>query len=275
MKDKTTYLYPSNVAWTSDYNNNSKAWITSKRLVDANVNVVNYLEMSNAYNFAVYPSVNIKKGIKLTNGDGTINNPYEFSKTSVGKAGDLINTRNTGEYVSYAGTTYRIIEAKKDSYAKVISTSPIGNLESSLSTGNSTIYNPKSKDNLGYYIENNVSKMIKSDIFVKNKVIVPIYEKNATYSGEKTTKEYSVKFAAPNMYEMFSGASNSNSFSYWLINSSKQELTNYLVSNNDSIYYTNVSALQKVKIRITGYINKDVTILSGKGTIEKPYILQK
>ena len=117
--------------------------------------------------------------------------------------------------------------------------------------------------------------MVKNDIFIKKEIQVPIYKDIATYSGKKTIQKYSVKLSAPNMYEMFSGASGNSSSSYWLINSSKNNDINYHVSENDTIYYDKTTPLKEVGVRITGYLSDEVTIVSGKGTLTKPYILQK
>ena len=272
--DGTSYLYPINVAWTSDYENDKNSWITSELLVDDDYNYVNYLPIDKEYNFALYPAVTLEKNIKLTSGDGTEENPYKFSKIASAKAGDLVNTRYTGEYVSYGNTIYRIIDTDGDN-TKVISNNIIGTTRVSLSTNDIKVYNPKDKENVGYYIENKLSKLIKTDIFIKKNIEVPIYNKLATYSGKKTIKKYSVKLAAPNMYEMFSGASGQTSSAYWLINSSKQKETNYFVSDNDTIYYGNTSAASEKGVRITGHLEKDASIVSGKGTINSPYILQK
>lgn len=274
-KDSENYLYPNNLAWTSDYNSKSEAWITSQRLTNDQLELVNYKVMNNQYNFAVYPVVNLKKNVKLQKGDGTIENPYIFAKVASAKAGDLVNTRYSGEYVFYGGTDYRIIESDKNGNAKVISVGTVGDLESQYSNKNGALYNPTEKGNIGYYIENKVSSVVKTDIFIKKEIEVPIYKNIASYSGEKTTKKYKVKLSAPNMYEMFSGATGTHNQSYWLINSSKNEDVNYLVSNTDCMYYTPVSKLYEASVRITGYINKKTTILSGNGTKNKPYILDK
>lgn len=276
LNDKgNSYLYPRNLVWTSDYSSDKLAWMVSYKMHVGSDKYINYLAMDNTYNFAVYPVINIKKNIKLKDGDGSSLKPYKFLQTKTGKTGDLINTRHSGEYVIYKGTKYRIIDGNIDGNAKVISVGTIGELETSFSYNDETNYNPKDSKNIGYYIENKVSKNIKTDIFVKKEIEVPIYSKKATYSGKKTTKKYTVKLSAPNMYEMFSGATGSNNTSYWLINSSKEVYTLYLVSNNDSIYYTNISPVQTAGVRVVGYLAKDITILSGKGTEQNPYVIEK
>ena len=130
--------------------------------------------------------------------------PYKFESEKVGQPGDKINTRYTGEYVSYGNVIYRIIDGNLDGSAKVISTSVVSDNSVGYSdTDKSKIYNPTKKGNVGYYIENELSKSIKKDIFIKKEIEVPIYDKLATYSGKKNVKKYKVSLAAPDMYECF------------------------------------------------------------------------
>ena len=271
ISEGITYLYPNNIAWTSDYTTDNSAVATRIFFANENNEDLKYMAFSKKYNFALYPVVNLKTNIKITSGNGTIGNPYKFAKVSSGKAGDKINTRYTGEYVSYGGNTYRIIDIEDDN-AKVISMNAYGN-DIAYTDNSKEIYNPNNKGNVGYYIENNTSKQYKTDIFVKHQISVPTYNDTATYNGKKTTKKYTVKFAAPNMYEMFSGALPYNGNSYWLSTSSKKIA--YVVSQTNVIFYLNEERPKMAGVRFVGYLDKNVTILSGKGTEYNPYILQK
>ena len=262
-----SYLYPESLSWTSDYVDDKNAWATRNDGISSG-----YHSLSNKYNFGVNPVVNLKKGIKLTDGDGTIYNPYKFASVKTAKAGDKINTRYSGEYVKYADRIYRIIEVDDD-YTKVISMFTLGERVSTIK-GNKITYNPTEKGNVGYYIENSVSKKVKTDIFVKRKINVSIYNSDATYSGKKTTKEYSVKLAAPSMYELYSGAMGSHNNGYWLRDSSNKEKFAYIVSPIDVIYYS-IDVPLEADVRFTAYIGKNVTVLSGKGTQNDPYVLNK
>ncbi len=272
--DGNSYLYPNNIAWTSNNQNDNKAWAV--RTYFSGNGTSKYMSFDDKYNFAVYPVINLKKGIKLIDGDGSLGDPYIFINKSKARAGDNINTRQSGEYVSYGNIKYRIIDVDKDGYTKVVSDAVV--MTNSVGYENkdkAKIYNPEKKGNVGYYIENDLSKLIKTDVFTKHEVSVPIYKTVATYSGKKTTKKYKVKLSAPNMYELFSGTNGSSGYSYWLINSSEEELRKYLVSNIDVIYYNSVPNSEKAGIRVIGYLDKDVTVLSGKGTKTNPYVLEK
>ena len=261
---------------TSDYAvEDDGAWTVRNFYIGYNNNVKN-LEFNKKYNFAVYPVVNLKSGIVLNGGDGTDSNPYTFSKVKKGKVGEKINTRYSGEYVYYNDNLFRIIEVV-DGNTKVVSAN---NINQNLTIGYTNesvqkIYNPTEKGNIGYFIENSLTKYLKNDIFVKKEIEVPIYKNLATYSGKKDVKKYKVKLSAPNMYELYSGVSTTDVQSYWLINSSKTENRKYLVSNNNVIYYNEMSDFTVAGVRVRGYLDKNVTILSGNGTKNSPYVLVK
>lgn len=262
-KDGVSYLSTDNKAWINDYESNKKGWTIRMAEVYQSFDVND--------NIALYPSINLKKDIKITEGNGTKDKPYLFSKVSTAKTGDLVNTRYTGEYVEYGGTLYRIIDGNNKGNTKVILITRIYDMKSHLSNPGETIYNPKKEGNLGYYIENNVSKKIKTDIFAKREIEVPIYDDIVTYSGKKTLKKYSVKLSAPNMYEMYSAVGGN----CWLINSSKKDNINYMVDLLNNVVYKENTQYEMNLVRFTGYLDKEASILSGKGTKDKPYILQK
>ena len=60
--------------------------------------------------FSVRPSIYLKSDVVL-NGDGTKSNPYILSddKFQSAKINDLLNTRNSGEYVNFNNDLYRIV----------------------------------------------------------------------------------------------------------------------------------------------------------------------
>lgn len=268
-----SYLYPNTINWISDYLSKSSAWTTRSAFAGTQAK---YYSFNKDYNFSVRPAFILKKGLKVTGGDGSETSPYIIDQFKTGKVGTKINTRYSGEYVSYGDTKYRIVEIE-NGYTKVVSNSILRNSVKDITIQYNTsskakIYNPKEKDNVGYYIENNTSKYLKSDIFVKRVIKVPIYKKQATYSGKKTTKEYSVKFSAPSIYDLYSTV---NSANYWLRDSSEKQYIKYLVSNNSTIYYDELPDKFDAGIRISAYVDKNATILSGTGTEEDPYILAK
>lgn len=264
LKEGESYLYTNTINWTSTNESDKKAWTTKDVFIDYDSK---YLDYSIAYHFNVRPSVVLKKNTKIISGDGTNGNPYSIGDFKTGKPGTKISKRYSGEYIDYGNVLYRIVEVE-DGYTKVVSFST---LVGSNKFGNGDVYNPNQAGNIGYIIENNVGNQTKTNIFVKHAIIVPIYENTSSYTGKKTEKKYSVKFSAPNLYDMYS----TGTTAFWYINSSKKRNTKYLCSDNGTVYYDTdeINNMMSDSIKYTGYLKKNVTILSGNGTLESPYKL--
>ena len=269
--NKYKILTPGILSWTSDYTSENEAIVTREGITGSNSK---YTTLNKKYNFVVNPVISLEKDIKIKKGDGTYNNPYQFITMKKATVGDKINTRYMGEYVQYGNYIYQIIKTEDDGTTKVISATRIGENISYADENQIKVYNPTVKGNIGYTIENTVSKYAKTDIFVKKEIEVPIYDKFATYSGKKEVKKYKVKLAAPDMYEMYSGVSTYSS-AYWLRNSSKQDKTKYVVSDVNTIHYKELGNGTLAGMRVTGYLNKNATILSGSGSYVDPYVLEK
>lgn len=261
LKEGESYLYTDTINWTSDQMNSKKAWTVRSAFFGQNSK---YLDYDQSDNFNVKPVLILKKDTKILEGDGSITNPYDIGDFKNAKGGVKTTKRYSGEYLSYGGILYRIVEPNVDGYTKVISVNDI--FGESVGYGDGDQYNPNNKENIGYYIENNVSRNIKVGIFVKHEVNVPIYQTKATYTGKKTTKKYNVKFAAPSMYEMYSTYFDSA----WYVESTKGDMK-YLSSYNGTVYSSINEIELSAKARFTAYLKKSTVIVSGAGTLHDPY----
>jgi len=273
--DGYSYLYPGTISLLANKKNDKEVYTTRSYFMGS---TSNYMAFDINYNFGVRPVITIKGDIKLKSGEGTSEDPYVFESYDKAKAGESLNSRYTGEYITYSGYMWRIIEANDDGTTKVIFADTIyGNsskLEISYSnTDDIKIYNPSQKGNVGYIINNNMTEYINTNYFVSKNIEVPIYEKYASYSGKKTTKKYKVKLSAPSIYDLFT-ISDYNS-SYWAKESSKTDDIKYVVSDNGTVYYNPISDEFEAGVKVVGYLNKDCTIKSGKGTIDNPYVITK
>lgn len=260
-KEGESYLYTNTINWTSDSLDSKKAWTTRRNFFGQDSK---YLEYDKNYNFNVRPVLIIKKGVKIVGGTGTVDDPYDIGDFTTAKGGVKTTTRYSGEYVTYGGIVYRIVDADIDGYTKVISVNDIFNQSIEYGTGKQ--YNPTKNGNIGHFIENNVSKNVKVGVFAKHEINVPIYKKQATYTGKKTTKKYNVKFAAPSMYEMYSTYFDSA----WYIESTESDMK-YLSSFNGTVYQSVYEIDLSAKARYTGYLKKSTVIVSGDGTYQNPY----
>lgn len=266
-EDGYSYLYPTTISWLSNPSGDKTALTTRNWF---NGTTSKFYEFDKKYNFGVRPVVTIKGDSLIKGGNGSEDNPYTFEETKTGKADELLNTRHSGEYISYSNTTFRIVEIASDSTIKVISTDAI--LENIQSNGTS-IYNPKQKNNIGYIINQQINSKINTKYFVNKEIEVPVYKNISSYKKEEKTNKYKVKVAAPNMYDMFSAMDIGHG--YWLLNSSQNKAVKNIVSDIGVIYYSEMEQDISSGARIVGYLNAKCKIVTGSGTENDPYRITK
>jgi len=275
VENGNSYLYGNSIVWLANDKDDKEAWATKDGF---EVRETKYKSFNKNISWVVHPVLTIKKDTLIKGGEGTEEDPYTLGDLTVAKSNDKLNTRITGEYVTYGGYDFRIIETMADGSTKVIAQDILRNdgekLEAS-EEGNVQIYNPKKKGTIGYMIENLTPTYMKTDLFVKHEIEVPIYKDRAIYGKAESTKKYQVKFAAPLMHEMFSGGDSLAYSSYWLRDSSKTAKRKFLVSNIGNVYEIKFDYDYNGGFRVVAHINKNATILDGDGTEEEPYTLVK
>lgn len=277
VEGQDNWLRPESISWVRNEKDNKNAYTVRNRFYNTDAR---YMSFDQNYNFGVRPVLTIKGSALIEDGDGTKDNPYSIGDMESAKAGDKLNTRHSGEFVSYSGMLWRIIDIDSDNTTKVIANTTVYNDGVRVLTSYDTdskikIYNPKERGNVGYFISNQAVQYFNTDYLVSKEVEVPIYKNMIRYGKESTTKKYKVKISAPNMYEMFS-AFDYNSVtmkSYWLINSSKAKYTKALISDIGVVMYGPIYDNVEYGVRPVGYLNKDCSIVNGTGTYEDPYII--
>lgn len=281
-KDTTgSFLQPTTLSWTASKKDDDNAYAVRNILLGVQGNST-YLADGIINNYGVRPVLTVKGDALLKAGNGSKDNPYTFGETAAGHADDPINTRYPGEYISYGGLLWRIVEANSDGTTRIISVDSIKEngqfvkVKHETSTNKKT-YNPNEKGNIGYYINNRVSEFVDTSYFVNKEITVPIYNKDILYGKETSTKKYKVKLSAPNTYEMFSAQTSSNQDvrSYWLINSSKTQYYKGVVTDLGVVMRGEISDFLTFGIRLVGNLNKSTTITKGKGTLDSPYNITK
>ena len=275
------FMEPYTISWTSN-NKDSKNAYATRNLFWGEDGGKRYVSFPQTHNYGIRPKFTIKGDTLITGGVGTLLNPYVFGDTKVARGSSLVNTRYTGEYVKINGDLYRIIESLKDGTTKVISQSSLGSYMddatcSASPNSDTIVYDPKNKYSVAYFINNSASKYIDTSFFTKHDIKVPIYKKDIIYKEEVETKTYNVLLSAPNMYEIFSAKPQAfnDSGSYWLINSSKANRITGAISDIGVVINEQIPKEVFFNIRVVAYLKKNITISSGKGTIDNPYILSK
>lgn len=273
------YLMKNTITWTANSKDGKNSYANRNFFYDRDVR---FMSFENKHNYGVRPVITIKGDVLINSGDGTENNPYMMEDYIKPKKNVSVNTRYSGEYISYGGILWRIIETNNDGTTKVISEQSLydnGELVKifyEIDTGENVTYNPLQKGNVGYYINNRSSEYVDTSYFVNKNIKVPIYKDEPNYGKEVETETYKAKISSPNMYEMFSATTdNSLISSYWLVNSSKNGVDSPGVSEIGVVMDGGASSFYKYGIRPVANLNKNCIITSGNGTKIKPYIITK
>jgi hypothetical protein len=252
-----SYLNNGTNFWTSNKYDDTKAWYISS---DGKVSSDDLNERH-----GIRPVITIKSNTKLISGNGTIENPYIIEQRNIKSLKDTYQ----GEYVRYSNNTWRIIY-NKENKIKLISENYLKNtnnidieyyftdLNNTIDLNNKTLYWLNSK-----YVKSleNKEYLIKGNYYI------------GTYYKEKNNYMYSYL----KNIELYVGLPSINEpFIYELDNiflsnpSNIDDLTTYAINKNN-LYEDVIST--KRKIRPTIYLKDNITIKSGKGTKDKPYIL--
>ena len=278
------FLRPSTISWVANQKDGAEAYTTRDRFFGEENLTKSFYPFDKTHNYGIRPMFVIKSDIDVTKGDGTLKNPYEFGDTKKIKYGKELSERETGEFVLISGVLYRIIEITKNGTTRVISMNSFGinnfdDLEVYSNYGiDNLIYDPTNKKNVGYYINNGAMEYIDTRNFVNHEIEVPIYKDKPIFGTEVDTKKYTVKLAAPNMFEMFGAAGNNyddayDLYSYWVMNGSKSNRIGSAVTDIGVPVNEEISSYSRYGIRVVGQINKKRVIVSGKGTYFSPYII--
>ncbi len=277
LKDGTSYLSTNDIVqWMMNPSSEKgKIWTErSNYYYDENTYFKDYDE---DILFGVRPGLKLKKTVEVVGGDGSYSNPFLLGDYEKARVQTKLNTRLSGEFVSYSGYLFRIVDIDQDGNTHVISDGVLRSNGTVITINypnieKAAIYNPTENQNLGYLISNEMTQYIKTGSFVKKKITVPIYKDRALYQQEVKTKTYEVKIAAPNTFDLFSARrSNSGLEGYWYLNSSQTKYRRYKASSSGTIYYTNVIDNSATGVKISAYLNKNLKITGGSGTAEDPY----
>ncbi len=233
-----------------------------------------YITYSKSENIGVRPVISIRKESDVVGGDGTIGDPYiiKGNKKTL-KVGSKVSEARTGEYIRYSGYTFRVIGKEKDGTTKVIMD---GVLQNSVlpfnENGEASSYNMDNKSNIGYKINSDLSKYISSKSFVKKTFNRSIYNNSVQYQSKPTDSKYQTKLTLPSIYDLYSA---SNSVDSWFIEYSKKNKENYQYLQVLGVVHKNKDTVSEAGVRLVGYLDSNMKIKKGKGTLENSYSIVK
>ncbi|MCM1444750.1 MAG: DUF5011 domain-containing protein, partial [Candidatus Amulumruptor caecigallinarius] len=298
IRTSCTNTYSSNVGLLTidEYNaigadksylNNSTQFFTMTPVVSAAVWVVqmdgtqipNYPVKAT---YGIRPVVTISSDVNIVSGNGTSSNPYHFGEDKTANSGDLLNTRSTGEYVKFGTELWRIVKA--DGSTKLI-------MDDFYKLPNGS-YARLTYDNNGIYSGSNIESYLNNDVY---NTIFTDKETNVLVSADWYYSSYNKgedplmttlnnqgnyvtsKIGLISAGELMTGSNstfNSQTLGYWTLNYANNGNSTY------PIYTGKWGAIEnypdrtyKMSIRPAIYIDSSVSIESGNGTVDNPYIL--
>lgn len=241
-----SYLNNNNYFWTINASENNIWYIFDKGGINDETN-----DDTGYHSYGVRPSIVLDVNTPLYKGDGTKDNPYIIENDN----SVILNHKSIGSYIKYNDNLFRIIE-KNDDYIKL---TLAYHLEDS-----KVNYN-----NINQYLNNVLLNKVEKNNLVKCPFYGGNYSKDNNYDYKEiyNKKEYSY-IGLPSVTELFI----TDDSDIWLNNYNNNSLiytTNTLgrlfLDNNDNLHYLKPSIC----------INGNITILSGSGTNNDPYVLEE
>lgn len=241
-----SYLNNNNYFWTINASENNIWYIFDKGGINDETN-----DDTGYHSYGVRPSIVLDTNTPLYKGNGTKDNPYIIENDN----SVILNHKSIGSYIKYNDNLFRIIE-KNDDYIKL---TLAYHLEDS-----KVNYN-----NINQYLNNVLLNKLEKNNLVKCPFYGGNYSKDNNYDYKEiyNKKEYSY-IGLPSVTELFI----TDDSDIWLNNYNNNSLiytTNTLgrlfLDNNDNLHYLKPSIC----------INGNITILSGSGTNNDPYVLEE
>ena len=273
----SSYLLNSQYFWTTTPISASRAWYVSRSGSAYSHNV------TNAY--GVRPVIGISSDVTITGGNGTLTDPYIIGEVS-DVTGSLKDNSHVGEYVTYAGRNYRVVETSNqgtklilDGYYDSNNDGTIDNMEYGTNCTLCTTINEESFIN---WISNN-NETDKAKLVSTTWYRGDYFNFGDNYKDnlESTSNPYEGRVGLIRVGEMLSGQSETilsknhtvsnnynNAQTYWTSTpysaSIAWSVINIGYATNNNVSYTR-------GVRPVVMISSDVTITGGNGTPNSPY----
>ncbi len=282
----SSYLVNSQYFWISTPYSASNAWFVCNDGIAYNEVVT--------YAYGVRPVTNINSDVTITGGDGTLTDPYMIGEVS-DVTGSLKDNSHVGEYVTYAGRNYRVLETSNQGTKLILDGYYDSNNDGTID----------SSDKMAYGENCTLCTVINEDSFInwitnnneddKNKLVSTTWYRGdywVSYSTsddykdnlESTSNPYVGRVGLIRVGEMLSGQSETilsknhttsnscNNAEYYLTSTLYSESFVWVVTSGDLDAYNGfISTTYAVRPVIM--IEPDVQITSGNGTFNSPYTI--
>ena len=236
----------------------------------------------------VRPVVNLSSSAIVTGGNGTITDPYIIGEVS-DVTGNLKDNSHVGEYVTYAGRNYRVVETSASGTKLILDGYYDSNNDGMIEDSDKMAYD--SNDNGGCtlcttineepfvnWLSNN-SEIDKSKLVSTTWYRGDYFDKGDNYkdSLESTSNPYEGRVGLIRIGEMLSGQSETMltkiTETYWVATPCLYPYTEsedaYWVAYNSGA--ASSSVLERKAVRPVIMISPNVQILGGNGTFNSPF----
>ena len=258
---QASYLNIGEYWWTSSIDSNNDAWyVYSKGSLNNTVS-----SGKTYYAYGIRPTITIKGDTRIISGDGTKENPYNLDIAS----NNILNNKYVGDYLNYSNYRWRIIETD-EKFVKVVMDEVIKeNDEDYLIAYGQSNYMDITKD-VGYYLNNTFYNTLENkDYILSYDFNMGRYDKTYQYDFNKITEyKENMKVGLLQLGELFITDIDRYFLSSRTITSDK---TIYQVLENGKIYAGSLKDEQRLRPAI--YLKADLTISSGVGTKDDPYVI--
>src|SRR5574344_2706545 len=248
------------------------------------------------YPYGLRPVINVNSASSITKGIGTLSDNYILEETKeTNVTGNLNDIATSGEYVTLANKTYRVVSIDSSGNTKLILD---GYYEETAGTnytmayGSTNTFDTTTTTGIGYKLNNDVLNYLisSSDTTNRNKLVTYNWYQNVfdygnsyTVSLNETspTRTISAKVGLIRIGEMLSSQSltilNKNNTSlnqnyaatYWTMTPFIVNYVAWIVHSTGDAYSIDVSDTSALRPVIV--VNSSVTITSGNGLPNNPY----
>lgn len=258
-----SYLNIGEYWWTSNTDKDNVAWYVYSK---GSLNNTSY-SGTTYYSYGVRPTITLNGDIEVIRGNGTKETPYLLDKTTE----NILNKKYVGEYLNYSGYTWRIIETD-DEYVKIAMNGIVKNDEGEdLITyfGKSNYYSVS--QDVGKYLNTTFyNKLTNQDYILEHDFNTGRYDKTYKYDFNKIAEyKEKAKVGLLQLGELF------------ITDVPKYFLATRTITSDNSIYEVLEEGriyagelTDELGLRVTMYLKPDITILSGEGTNESPYVIE-
>ena len=283
-KKKVGIISPTDLDYIYEWYGGKYTWLSDGRYYGKTSSGADGIIPTTATSiFGVRPVVTFSADLLVESGSGTETDPYIIDNTAnaFGKAGELINTRYSGEYVKVGEKLYRIVSVSDDGYTKLIGTT---------SEGDYVFSNETTGHTYDFTVSNVKNKLLES--FSDNTFITAqgqfcldtINNANLTYHSSKRCitegRLRESKVGLPQIGDLFTSYIEGIEDNYWTINPNTEIDSNGKQYNAtiNTILPTGQVGVSTITDSNTAvvvfYLDSNVKIKSGNGMKNTPYELQ-